>query len=130
MQIPKKKNRNCWKSRANSRNLQDPFLRSRKEENLYGHCAMKNAQSILSRCFTLLRVCWFLSKKLHFRKNFDENFNAVERVSRYHQEYTTCRLQSNVDLHLLPFRMHFFVNLAIRLLCTQCIIVCKILLYW
>jgi len=33
-----KKNRNSRKSRANSRNLLEPFLRSRKEENLYGHC--------------------------------------------------------------------------------------------
>jgi len=31
-------------------------------------------------CSTLLRGCWFGSKKLLFRKNLDENFNAVERV--------------------------------------------------
>jgi len=29
----------------------------------------------------MLRGCWFWSKKLRFRKNFDANFNAVERVT-------------------------------------------------
>jgi len=33
-----KKNRNSRKSRENSRNLLEAFLRSRKEENLYGQC--------------------------------------------------------------------------------------------
>ena len=28
----------------------------------------------------MLRGCWFCSEKLRFRKNFDENFNTVERV--------------------------------------------------
>jgi len=78
---PEKKNWNSRKSHANSRNLLEPFLRSRKEENLYGHCAMNNAGKILSNGFTLLRGCWFWSKKLLFRKNFDENFDAVERVT-------------------------------------------------
>ena len=78
---PQKRNRNSRKSRANSRNLLEPFLRSRKEENLYGHCAMNNARRNLSKGSTLLRGCWFWSKKLLFRKNFDENFNAVERVT-------------------------------------------------
>jgi len=41
---PEKKNRNIQKSRANSRNLLEPFLRSRKEENLYVHCAMNYAR--------------------------------------------------------------------------------------
>jgi len=54
-----KKNRNSRKSRANSRNLLEPFLRSRKEENLYGHCAINNARRILSKGFTLLRNCCF-----------------------------------------------------------------------
>ena len=35
---PGKKNRNSRKSCVNSQNLLEPFLRSRKEENLYGHC--------------------------------------------------------------------------------------------
>ena len=78
---PEKKNRNSRKSRANRRNLLEPFLRSRKEENLYGHCATNNARRFLSKSFTLLRGCWVWSKKLRFRKNFDENFNAVERVN-------------------------------------------------
>jgi len=87
---PGKKNRNSWKSRANSGNLLEPFLRSRKEENLYGHCVMNNARSlrILSKDSTLLRGCWFWSKKLPFQQNFDENFIAVERVTHvgyYHK---------------------------------------------
>jgi len=32
----------------------------------------------------LLRGCWFWSKKLLFRKNFNENFNVVERVTSHH----------------------------------------------
>jgi len=52
---PGKKNQNSRKSRAN-----------RKEENLYGHCAMNNARRILSKGFTLSRGCWFWSKKLLF----------------------------------------------------------------
>jgi len=43
---------------------------------------MNNARRILSKGFTLLRGCWFWSKKLLFRKNFDENFNAAERFKR------------------------------------------------
>jgi len=77
---PEKKNRNRRKSRANSWNLLEQFLRSRKEENLYGHCAMNKARRILSKGSTLLRGCCFSSKKLHLRKNFDEHFDAVERV--------------------------------------------------
>jgi len=46
-----------------------------------GSRALNNARRILSKGSTLLRGCWFWSKKLLFRKNFDENFNAVERVS-------------------------------------------------
>jgi len=80
---PQKKNRNSRKSCANSRNLLDPFLRSRKEENLYGHCAMNNARRILSKGSKFLRGCGFWSKKLRFRKNFGQNFNAVERVNQY-----------------------------------------------
>jgi len=41
---------------------------------------MNNARRILSKGSTLLRGYWFWSKKLLFQKNFDENFNAVERV--------------------------------------------------
>ena len=44
-----KKNRNSRKSHANSRNLLEPFLRSRKEDNLYGHCAINNARRIISK---------------------------------------------------------------------------------
>ena len=67
------------KSRENSRNLLEAFLRSRKEENLYGHCDMNNARRILSAA-TPLRGCWFWSKKLNFQKNFFRNFIAVEGV--------------------------------------------------
>jgi len=75
-----KKNRNSRKSRAYSRNLLEPFPRSRKEENLYGHCAI-NARRILSKGSTLLRSSCFWSNKLHFQKNFGRNFNAVEWVN-------------------------------------------------
>jgi len=79
---PGKKNGNSRKSRENSRNLLEAFLRSRKEENLYGHCDMNNARRILSKGTILLRGCWFWSKKLHFQKNFGQNFIAVEKVSK------------------------------------------------
>jgi len=35
-----RKESNSRKSHENSRNLLEAFLRSRKEENLYGHCDM------------------------------------------------------------------------------------------
>ena len=82
MQIPEKENRNSRKSRENSRKLSETFLRSRKEENLYGHCHVNNAQRILSKGSTLLRGCWFCSKNLPFQKNFDRNFIAVEGVTK------------------------------------------------
>jgi len=65
-----KKNQNSRKSRATIRNLLELFLRSRKEENLYGHCAINNARRIFSKGSILLRSCCFWSKKLHFQKNF------------------------------------------------------------
>jgi len=61
---PDKKNRNRRKSRSNSRNLLKPLLRSRKAENLYGHCAINNARRILSKGSTFLRGYWFWPKKL------------------------------------------------------------------
>jgi len=61
-----KKNRNRRKSRENSRNLSEAFQRSRTEENFNGHCDMNSARRIFSKGSTLLRVCWFWSKKLHF----------------------------------------------------------------
>jgi len=64
--------------------LEPVFLRSRKEENLYGHCDMNNARRILSKGFTPLRCCWFWSKNLHFQKNFGRNFIAVEGVRNIH----------------------------------------------
>ena len=69
-----KKNRNSRKSHANSWNLLEPFLRSRKEENLYGHCPINNARRILSKSCTLLRSCCFWSKKLQFSKEFWSEF--------------------------------------------------------
>jgi len=42
---------------------------------------MNNARRILSKGSTLLRGCWFWSKKLHFQKNFGRNFIAVEGVN-------------------------------------------------
>jgi len=71
-----KMNRNSRKSRANSRNLLEPFLRSRKEENLYWHCAINNARRILSKGTTLLRSCCFWSKKLSFSKEFRSEFQC------------------------------------------------------
>jgi len=65
---PEKKNRNSRKSRANSRSLLEPFLRSRKEEILYGHCAMNNARRILSKGSTLLRVAGFGRKNFVFER--------------------------------------------------------------
>ena len=41
---------------------------------------MNNARRILSKGSTLLRGCWFWSKKLYFQKNFGRNFIAVEGV--------------------------------------------------
>jgi len=41
---------------------------------------MNNARRILLKAPTLLRGCWFWSKKLHFQKNFGRNFIAVEGV--------------------------------------------------
>ena len=43
---------------------------------------MNNARRFLSRGSTLLRGCWFGSKKLHFQKNFGRNFIAVEEVRK------------------------------------------------
>jgi len=56
-------------------------LRSRKEKNLYRHCAINNARRILSKGPRLLRSSCFGSKKLHFQKNFGRNFNAEERIT-------------------------------------------------
>ena len=53
---PGKKNRNSRKSRANCQNLLEPFLRSRNEKNLYGHCAMNIVRRILSKGSTFLMV--------------------------------------------------------------------------
>ena len=52
---PGKENQNRRKSRENSRNLLNAFLRSRKEETLYGHCDVNNARRILSKGSTLSR---------------------------------------------------------------------------
>jgi len=49
---------------------------------------MKNARRVLSKGSTLLRGCWFWSKKLLLRKNFEENFNAVERVNLWKKKST------------------------------------------
>jgi len=81
---PGKKNRKSRKSRENSRNLLEAFLRSRKEENLYGHCAMNNARRILSK---LWRDCWVWSKKLHFQENFGRNFIAVGGVTERYRNW-------------------------------------------
>jgi len=83
---PGKKNHNSRKLREYIRNLLEALLRSRKEENLYGHCDMNNARRILSKGSTLLRGCWVWSKKNHFQKIFGRNFMiAVEEV-RYSGE--------------------------------------------
>ena len=92
----RKKNRNSRKSRENSRNLLEVFLRSRKEQNLYGHCDMNNARRILSKGSTLLRVCLFLSTKLLFQNNFCLNFIAVEGV----RQFLTERYRNWISLYL------------------------------
>jgi len=66
-----KKDWNSRKSCASSRNLLEPFLRSRKEENLYGHCAINKARRILSKGSTLLL---FLVEKASFSKEFRSEF--------------------------------------------------------
>ena len=71
-----KKSDITWKQSEPVRSI----LRSRKEENLHGHCEMNNARRILSKDSTLLRSCWFWSKKLHFQKNFGRNVKAVKGV--------------------------------------------------
>jgi len=79
---PGQKNRNRRKSRETSQNLLAAFVRSKKEENFYGHCDVNNARRILLKSSTLLRGCWFWLKKVHFRKNFDWNFIAVKTVGK------------------------------------------------
>ena len=73
---PGKKNRNSRKSSVNSRNLLETFRRSRKEENLYGHCDMNNGRRILSKGSTTLRGCWFLVEKASFSKEFRSEFHS------------------------------------------------------
>jgi len=103
---PEKMNWNRRKLRANSRNLLEPFLRSRKEENLYGHCAMKNEECPKNSFKRLYIVEGLLVsvKKLRFRKNFDKNFNAVERVTRFRSSSFFSLLQKHqLDLsHIGP----------------------------
>ena len=92
MQITKNRIETIRSQCANSRNLLKPFLRSRREKNLYGHCAMNNAQRILSEGSTLLRGCWFWSKKLRFPKKFLENFSCGG-------EGKVCSRHQNVKSH-------------------------------
>ena len=72
---PGKKNRNTRKSRGNMRNLLEAFLRSRKEENLYGHSDMNNARRILSKDSTPLRLLVLVEKAL-FSKEFRSEFHS------------------------------------------------------
>ena len=90
---PGKKNRNSRKLREYSRNLFEAFLRSGKEENLYGHCDMNNARRILSKVSTLLRGWWVWSKKIHFQKNFGQNFVIDVEEIRYSGEAKTNTVQ-------------------------------------
>jgi len=46
---------------------------------------MNNDRRFLSKGSTLLKGCWFWSKKLHFQKNFGRNFIAVEGVNENFQ---------------------------------------------
>ena len=46
---------------------------------------------MLSKGSTLLRGCWFWSKKLHFQKNFRRNFITVQGVN-----YPTLRVEESV----------------------------------
>ena len=103
---PGKKNRNSRKSREYSRNLSEAFLRSRKEENLYGRCDMINARRILSKGSTLLKGCWFWSKKLHCQKNFGRKF-TVYGLCAYFQKNTALNYWS-VDQKFELFELAIF----------------------
>jgi len=100
----RKKNRKSRKSRSNSRNLLEPFLRSRKEENLYGYCAMSNARRILSKGSTLLRGCWFLVEKASFSKEFRWEFQCSGEGKPLH------RIEIVTLSTALKFSSKFFCN--------------------
>jgi len=55
---------------------------------------MNNAPRILSKGSTLLRGCWFWSEKLHFQKNFGQNFIAVDGVIKAPQIYQSKKLET------------------------------------
>jgi len=73
---PRKKNLNSRKSRENCRNLLKAFLTSRKEENLYRHCDMNNAQRILSKRLYTLKGLLDLLEKASFSKEFWSKFHS------------------------------------------------------
>ena len=75
---PEKKNRNSRKSRANRRILLEPFLRSRKEENLYGHWAVNNARRILSKGSTLLRWVWVFLERTRILSGIQSTTYFIE----------------------------------------------------
>jgi len=72
---PEKKNRNSRKSRANSRNLLEPFLRFRKEQNLYG-CVMNNGQRNLFKRLYIVKGLLVLVEKSSFSKEFRWKFQC------------------------------------------------------
>jgi len=51
----------------------------KRREFVRGLCFEKSPKNSFKRLY-IVRGCCFWSKKLRFRKNFDANFNAVERV--------------------------------------------------
>jgi len=76
MQIPQKRIETVGNHVKTGRNLLEAFVRSRKEENLYGHSDINNARRILSKGSTLWRGCWFWSKKLQISKEFRSEFHS------------------------------------------------------
>jgi len=56
---------------------------------------------ILSNRLILLRGCWSCPKKLQVRKNFDENFNAVEGVRGWGTPNESLRTQRRTPLQIM-----------------------------
>ena len=95
---PEKKNRNSRKSRANSLNLPEPFLRSRKEENLYGHCEQSPKNSF--KRLYIVKELLFWVEKASFSTSFGRNSNAVERVTDVVNWKTKRMISKNLEKNL------------------------------
>ena len=76
MQIPEKRIDFLKKSREISRNLLEAFLRSRKEENLYGHCDVNNARRNSLKGLYNVKGLLVLVKKASFSTEFRLAFHS------------------------------------------------------